>query len=276
MSGEKRACSWHVQRWFAVRETAAFGKTMAICIIRGTENERGRKKTRGTPGGAFQKIRGGVIVSCQALKTEPLYSSYIMSRMAFAAEEGGAVGIRANTPEDIREIKKTVKLPVIGLYKVDYPDSEIYITPTMKEIDTLMEAEPDMIAMDATDRVRPGGISLEQFFSEVKKKYPKMLFMADCSCYEDAKRAQELGFDVAGTTMRGYTKATAGTAIPDYDMVHQMTHELSIPIIAEGGIWETSQLQRIFQEPVLAAVIGTAITRPREITKRFVKAIREE
>ena len=215
----------------------------------------------------FQKIRGGVIVSCQALKTEPLYSSYIMSRMAFAAEEGGAVGIRANTPEDIREIKKTVKLPVIGLYKVDYPDSEI---------DALMEAEPDMIAMDATDRVRPGGISLEQFFSEVKKKYPKMLFMADCSCYEDAQRAQELGFDVAGTTMRGYTKATAGTAIPDYDMVHQMTHELSIPIIAEGGIWETSQLQRIFQEPVLAAVIGTAITRPREITKRFVKAIREE
>lgn len=224
----------------------------------------------------FRKIRGGLIVSCQALQTEPLHSSYIMSRMAFAAKEGGAVGIRANTPEDIIEIRKTVKLPVIGLYKVDYPDSEIYITPTMKEVDALMEAGPDMIAMDATDRLRPDGVKLEDFFREVKKKYPEMLFMADCSCYEDARRAQELGFDVAGTTMRGYTKATAGIAIPDYDMVHQMTHELSIPIIAEGGVWEVGQLKRIFRETVLAAVIGTAITRPREITKRFVQAIREE
>ena len=243
---------------------------------RGIEMKEEEQRHRELREELFQKIRGGVIVSCQALKTEPLYSSYIMSRMAFAAQEGGAVGIRANTPEDIREIKKTVKLPIIGLYKVDYPDSEIYITPTMKEVDALMEVGPDMIAMDATDRLRPGGASLEHFFSEVKKKYPKMLFMADCSCYEDAKRAQELGFDVAGTTMRGYTKATAGTAIPDYDMIHQMTHELSIPIIAEGGVWEVGQLQRIFREPVLAAVIGTAITRPREITKRFVKAIREE
>ncbi len=237
------------------------------------EGERNKEEKREE---LFRKIRGGLIVSCQALQTEPLYSSYIMSRMAFAAEEGGAVGIRANTPEDIIEIRKTVKLPVIGLYKVDYPDSEIYITPTMKEVDALMEAGPDMIAMDATDRLRPDGVKLEDFFREVKEKYPEMLFMADCSCYEDARRAQELGFDVAGTTMRGYTKATEGIAIPDYEMVHQMTHELSIPIIAEGGVWEVGQLKRIFREPVLAAVIGTAITRPREITKRFVQAIREE
>lgn len=237
------------------------------------EGERNKEEKREE---LFRKIRGGLIVSCQALQTEPLYSSYIMSRMAFAAEEGGAVGIRANTPEDIIEIRKTVKLPVIGLYKVDYQDSEIYITPTMKEVDALMEAGPDMIAMDATDRLRPDGVKLEDFFREVKEKYPEMLFMADCSCYEDARRAQELGFDVAGTTMRGYTKATEGIAIPDYEMVHQMTHELSIPIIAEGGVWEVGQLQRIFRDPVLAAVIGTAITRPREITKRFVKAIREE
>lgn len=237
------------------------------------EGERNKEEKREE---LFRKIRGGLIVSCQALQTEPLYSSYIMSRMAFAAEEGGAVGIRANTPEDIIEIRKTVKLPVIGLYKVDYQDSEIYITPTMKEVDALMEAGPDMIAMDATDRLRPDGVKLEDFFREVKEKYPEMLFMADCSCYEDARRAQELGFDVAGTTMRGYTKATEGIAIPDYEMVHQMTHELSIPIIAEGGVWEVGQLKRIFREPVLAAVIGTAITRPREITKRFVQAIREE
>ena len=223
----------------------------------------------------FAKIRGGLIVSCQALKTEPLYSSFIMSRMAYAAEEGGAVGIRANSPEDISEIRKTVDLPIIGLYKVDYPDSEIYITPTMREVDALMAVRPDVIAMDATERVRPGGLDLKEFFRQVKEKYPDMIFMADCSCFEDAKRAQELGFDIAGTTMRGYTEATKGKAIPDFDMIHQMTHELTIPVIAEGGIWETEQLRRVFREPVLAAVIGTAITRPREITRRFVKAIHE-
>lgn len=221
----------------------------------------------------FQRIRGGLIVSCQALKTEPLYGSHIMARMAYAAKEGGAVGIRANTPEDILEIKKTVDLPIIGLYKVEYPDSEVYITPTMKEIDALMEAEPDVIAMDATNRVRPGGICLEEIFPLIKKKYPEMLFMADCSCFEDAEKAQKLGFDVAGTTMRGYTAATKGIAIPDYELLHKMTHELDIPIIAEGGVWEVDQLKKVFEEPVLAAVIGTAITRPRDITKRFVQAI---
>ena len=105
----------------------------------------------------FDKIKGGLIVSCQALETEPLYSSKIMARMAFAAKEGGAVGIRANTPEDIIAIKKEVNLPVIGLYKVDYDNSEIYITPTMKEIDAIMTAAPDIIALDATNRKRPDG-----------------------------------------------------------------------------------------------------------------------
>lgn len=115
----------------------------------------------------LEQLRGGLIVSCQALKSEPLYSSYIMGRMAFAAFEGGAVGIRANTPEDIAEIKKTVELPVIGLYKVDYPDSGIYITPTMQEVDALVAAGPEIIAMDATDRLRPEGKPLSDFFRDI-------------------------------------------------------------------------------------------------------------
>ncbi len=221
----------------------------------------------------FRKIKGGLIVSCQALQTEPLHSSYIMARMAFAAKEGGAAGIRANTPEDIAEIRKQVDLPIIGLYKAEYPDSEVYITPTMREIDALMEVQPDVIAMDATDRIRPDGMQLESFIERARAEYPDMLFMADCSCYEDALRAQELGFDLAGTTLRGYTPATKGIAIPDYEMLHQMTHQLTIPVIAEGGIWEVDDLKKVFTEPVLAAVIGTAITRPREITRRFVQAI---
>lgn len=141
----------------------------------------------------FDKIKGGLIVSCQALETEPLYSSKIMARMAFAAKEGGAVGIRANTPEDIIAIKKEVDLPVIGLYKVDYDNSEIYITPTMKEIDAIMTAAPDIIALDATNRKRPDGSTIETFFPEVRKKYPDMIFMADCASYEDGIVHRNLG-----------------------------------------------------------------------------------
>lgn len=234
------------------------------------------KKEGFTKEEVLKQLKGGLVVSCQALETEPLYSSYIMGRMAYAAMEGGAVGIRANTPQDIAEIKKTVDLPVIGLYKVVYEGTEdVYITPSMREIDALMEVGPEIIAMDATDRMREGGMTVSEFFPKVRAKYPDMLFMADCSTYEDALRAQELGFDLAGTTLCGYTKATEGTKIPCFDLLRKMTADLSIPVIAEGGIWEKAQLQTAFTCGIHAAVIGTAITRPREITRRFVKAISE-
>ena len=183
----------------------------------------------------LEQLRGGLIVSCQALKSEPLYSSYIMGRMAFAAFEGGAVGIRANTPEDIAEIKKTVELPVIGLYKVDYPDSGIYITPTMQEVDALVAAGPEIIAMDATDRLRPEGKPLSDFFREVRAKYPDQLFMADTASFEEGRLAQELGFDLVGTTMSGYTPATEGTSLPNYELMERYVKELDIPVVAEGG-----------------------------------------
>lgn len=223
----------------------------------------------------LKKIRGGLVVSCQALETEPLYSSFIMGRMAYAAMEGGAVGIRANTPQDIAEIRRNVDLPVIGLYKVVTEGSDVYITPTMAEIDALMEAGPEIIAMDATDRVRANGMTIREFFPQVREKYPDMLFMADCSTYEDALRAQELGFDLAGTTLCGYTEETAGTEIPCYELLRKMSGNLSIPVIAEGGIWERAQLQEAFACGIHAAVVGTAITRPRDITRRFVEAIRK-
>ena len=116
----------------------------------------------------LERVRGGLIVSCQALKEEPLYSSYIMSRMAYAAKEGGAVGIRANTVADIVEIKKTVDLPVIGIIKEVYGDCDVYITPTMKEVDALVECGVDIIATDCTNRIRPDGKTLDEFFAEVR------------------------------------------------------------------------------------------------------------
>ena len=160
----------------------------------------------------FDRVRGGLIVSCQALENEPLHSSFIMSRMAVAAEMSGAVGIRANTVADITEIRKMVRLPMIGIIKQIYKDSDVYITPTMVEVDALVETGVEIIAMDATNRLRTGGKSLDDIFHEVRNKYPDQLFMADCSCYEEALHAEEIGFDCVGTTMAGYTPYTQGTA----------------------------------------------------------------
>ena len=126
-------------------------------------------------------MKGRLIVSCQALPEEPLHSSYIMGRMAAAAKEGGAAGIRANTKEDITEIKKNVDLPIIGIVKRDYADSEVYITPTMREIEELMAVGPEIIALDATSSLRPQGKTLEEFYQEVRSAYPSQLLMADCS-----------------------------------------------------------------------------------------------
>jgi len=221
----------------------------------------------------LRRIQNGLIVSCQALDTEPLYSSFIMGRMALAASQGGAVGIRANTPPDIKEIRKIVNLPIIGLYKAEYKDSKVYITPTMKEIDALVEAGPEIIAMDATNRPRPNNQTLEEFFAEVKAKYPNQIFMADTSCYEEGVRAKELGFDLVGTTMCGYTEYTKEMEFPNYDLMKRYVDTLDMPIIAEGGIWTPEQLKAALDTGVWSAVIGTAITRPKDITERFVSYI---
>lgn len=218
-------------------------------------------------------LRGGLIVSCQALREEPLYSSYIMQRMAVAAKLGGAVGIRANTVEDIRAIKEEVDLPLIGIIKQVYEDSDVFITPTMKEIDALVEAKPEIIALDSTLRMRPGNVSLEDFFKEVREKYPDQLFMADCSTLEEGLNAARLGFDLIGTTLRGYTEYTKDVKLPDLDMMRQLVEQSGRPVIAEGGIWTPEQLKAALDTGVLAAVVGTAITRPMDITKRFVEAL---
>ncbi len=224
----------------------------------------------------LEQIKGGLIVSCQALPTEPLYDSYIMSKMAWAAYLGGAVGIRANTVVDIKAIKEKVDLPVIGIIKQDYEGCDVYITPTMKEVDALVEAGCEIIALDATNRLRPDGVTFEEFFKEVRAKYPNQLFMADTSCFEEGKLAEELGMDLIGTTMAGYTPYTKGRQLPDVELIERYVKELNTPVIAEGGIWCPDDLKAVYKAGAFSAVCGTAITRPMDITKRFVKALGEE
>jgi N-acylglucosamine-6-phosphate 2-epimerase len=221
----------------------------------------------------LNQIKGKLIVSCQALASEPLYDSYIMSKMAWAAYLGGAAGIRANTVVDIKAIKEKVDLPVIGIIKKDYEGCDVYITPTEEEVDALVEIGCEIIAIDATNRLRPNGVTLEEFFTKVRKKYPNQLFMADTSCFDEGKKAQELGFDLVGTTMAGYTPYTKGTSLPDFTLMERYVNELDVPIIAEGGIWVPEQLKKAIDIGVHSAVVGTAITRPRDITKHFVQAL---
>lgn len=222
-----------------------------------------------------EQLKGKLIVSCQALPHEPLHSSFIMGRMALAAKEGGAFGIRANTKEDIREIQSQVDLPVIGIVKRDYEDSKVYITPTMKEIDELMEVKPEIIALDATGALRPGGVSLDDFFHQIKEKYSDQLLMADCSTVEEALHADKLGFDFIGTTMVGYTEQSKNDRIEanDFEIIKQIVAKAKNRVIAEGNINTPEKAKRVVELGVFSVVVGSIITRPQLITKSFADAL---
>lgn len=226
----------------------------------------------------MNKVKGHLIVSCQALADEPLHSSFIMGRMAFAAKAGGASGIRANSVVDIQEIKKQVDLPIIGIIKRDYNDSKVFITPTIKEVDELMQIKPDVIAMDATSSIRPNHQTLEQVFKAAKEKYPKQLFMADCSTVDEAIYADKLGFDFIGTTLVGYTEQSQNLKIEDndFELIKQILSNVSHPVIAEGNIDSPEKTKRVLDLGCYSVVVGSSITRPQLITKKYVDAINSE
>ena len=224
----------------------------------------------------LDNLKGKLIVSCQALDNEPLHSPFIMSRMAVAAEEGGAEGIRANSVADIAAIKQLVSLPVIGIIKRDYPDSEVFITATMKEVDELMSVGPELIALDATARPRPGGQRLDALVAEIRAKYPSVLLMADISTAEEALTAQSLGFDCVGTTRYGYTAETEGHALPENDcgFLRDVLAAVNIPVVAEGNVETPTLAARCLELGAHTVVVGGAITRPQQITARFAAAIK--
>lgn len=223
----------------------------------------------------IKALKGKLIVSCQALPQEPLHSSFIMGRMARAAKEGGAAGIRANTKEDIKEIQEVTGLPIIGIVKRDYPDSAVYITPTMKEIEELMEVKPEIVAIDATGALRPGNMTLADFFHQIKEKYPEQKLMADCSTIEEALFADELGFDFIGTTMVGYTPQSKGLKIEenDFEILRTILKKVKHPVIAEGNVNSPEKAKRVIELGSYAVVVGSSITRPQLITKGYAEAV---
>lgn len=226
----------------------------------------------------LEKIKGKLVVSCQALENEPLHSSYIMSRLAVAAAQGGACGIRANSVVDIKDIKEVVDLPVIGIIKRDYPDSEVFITATTKEIDELATSGCDMIALDGTGRQRPNKEELAEVVRYAKDTYPHLLLMADVALVSEAKYASEIGFDCVSSTLIGYTKESRQLDVSahDFALLKEMLAVIDVPLIAEGNINTPEKLARVLALGAHSAVVGSAITRPQLITKTFVDAIQPE
>ncbi|TAH53472.1 MAG: N-acetylmannosamine-6-phosphate 2-epimerase [Chloroflexota bacterium] len=215
----------------------------------------------------------GLIVSCQALEDEPLHGPQFMAAMAHAAEMGGAVGIRANSPVDIAAIRQMTKLPIIGLYKIHTDGSPVYITPDCEAAEQISRAGCDIIAIDATPFPRRNGVTLQQLIDFIHTDLKKPV-MADCSCEQDAALAESFGADIVSTTLAGYT-AHGRPAMdgPDLEFLAALVARMRVPVVAEGRFDDPAQVTRGFEIGAAAIVVGGAITRPQEITRRFVRAV---
>lgn len=219
----------------------------------------------------LEKLKNQIIVSVQAMPDEPLYEESCIIAMMKSVVNGGAKGLRLAGARDVKNAKKIFDIPIIGLTKPDkLPDNWkeiVYITPTLKEVNELIEANADIIATDATQRPRPKE-SLKEIVNYIKSH--NKLSMADISTFEEGIKARELGFDIISTTLSGYTQySNQNMEGPDFELLEKLVKELDCPIILEGRIWEPNEVNKAFELGAHSVVIGSAITRPQLITKRF-------
>lgn len=222
-------------------------------------------------------LKNTLIVSCQANEGEPLHDyPMICQALARAALEGGASGIRANYPENIASIRSITDVPIIGIYKKIYNDSEVYITPTLQEVKEIVDAGADIVAIDGTNRPRPLKTELKDLIEEVKRLYPDILLMADISTEAEGLHCCQLGVDIVATTLSGYTSYSRQSKMPDYNLVTRLAHNIDIPVIAEGKIGTPDQARIMIEIGAWSVVVGGAITRPQIITQQFVSALRDE
>ncbi|MGL5205370.1 MAG: N-acetylmannosamine-6-phosphate 2-epimerase [Metamycoplasmataceae bacterium] len=218
----------------------------------------------------LDSIRNKLIVSCQAVDDEPLNNVEAITLVAKSVIEGGAEALRLSQKDHIDSIMQITNLPIIGLIKERYNGSEIVITPTIKEVNDLIEIGVKCIAIDATSRKRPEE-DLESIVIYIKENHQDIVLMADCSNEEDVEMAIKLNFDLIGTTLRGYTKETKNlnNISNNYEFIRKILEISPVPIIAEGGIWEPIQVKELLELGCFGVVVGSAITRPKDITHRF-------
>lgn len=221
----------------------------------------------------LERLKGGLIVSCQVQHDDPIYTDNMVVKMAEAARWAGAVGIRANSPEQIKAIKEAVpELPMIGLWKVWHDDTDVFITPTMKEVKAIWEAGAEIIALDCTAQVTHEGTQAWNLIKEVKKEIPEAIIFADVSNLEEARRAVENGADIVAPTLYGYTKETSHIEGADYRMFAQMCRELKDEayVMMEGHLYTPEDAMKCIFLGAHSVVVGSAITRPHLTAKRFV------
>ncbi|MDO8586630.1 MAG: N-acetylmannosamine-6-phosphate 2-epimerase [Armatimonadota bacterium] len=223
---------------------------------------------------AISQINHGIIVSCQSEGDDPFNRPEYIALFARAAEMGGACGIRAREAGNIRAVRAAVSLPVIGITKGGFPDGSVLITPDFDDVQAVIDAGAAIVAVDATQRIRPNGLSGKEFVAEIKKRWDVPL-MADISTLEEGLAAEEAGADVIGTTLAGYTPYTKKSSEdePDWELLGALCSRAKAPVVAEGRIWTPDQAREAFELGAYAVVVGTAITRPRVVTRRFVEAV---
>jgi N-acylglucosamine-6-phosphate 2-epimerase len=220
-----------------------------------------------------ERVKGQLIVSCQALAHEPLFGAEIMAKMALAAKQGGAAAIRANTPVDIAAIRQAITLPIIGLYKEELEGYPVYITPTLRHALAVAEAGADVIAIDATMRPRPEVGTLADFIGRIHMQ-TGLPVLADIATVAEGVAAVEAGVDLVSTTMSGYTPDSPAQREPDLELVANLSRAVNVPVLAEGRYRTPQQASDALAVGALAVVVGGAITRPQEITKYFVEELR--
>ena len=227
----------------------------------------------------LETVRGRLIVSVQADAGDPLDDPRILAAMAQAVVRGGAAAIRACQPANIAAIRAAVAAPLIGLIKKSYPDSPLYITPTLADALAVAATGCAVIALDATLRPRPGGETLGAIVAGLRQATPALL-MADVATLQEGVIALELGFEIISTTLSGYTQESAGSDSrqPDYELVAALVREAGgrAAVIAEGRIWRPEEAQRLIALGAHAVVVGTAITRPGAITRRFIEMMQQK
>ena len=220
----------------------------------------------------LDSLKGGLIVSCQVQHDDPIYTDDMVVKMAQAAQWAGAVGIRANSPEQIRAIKATVDLPLIGLWKQWHENTDVFITPTLDAARAVWDAGAEIIALDCTAQINHMGKPAHELLPVVKQALPDALLFADVSNYEEAERAVALGADIVGPTLYGYTAATKHIELPDLRVFAQMCRDFGDKacLVMEGHIYTPEDAMKCLYLGAHAVVVGSAITRPHLTAKRFV------
>ena len=201
----------------------------------------------------------GLIVSCQAPVNSPLHHPEVIAAMAEASIKGGAVGVRIDTPEHIKAVRKRISQPIIGLWKQQLPGFEVYITPRFEDAEAIALAGADIIAIDATSRKRPKLEKLETLIAKIHDRL-KLPVMADIDSLEAAKIAAVAGADFVGTTLYGYTQETKNCSPPGLELLAEMVEKLEVPAICEGGIASPETAKKALDLGAYAVVVGTDIT----------------